>query len=126
MDGLVRWLAIELSPMRVNVVSPGIVNTPIYAGMPEDQRRGMFNGIAEQLPVKRIAKPEDIAQSYVYLAKKRIHNWICCRYRWRRTISLIKIVKAFLIRECLFCVNKLSRIKKKLMHLFHLRIIRNV
>ena len=37
--------------------------------MPEDQRQGMFNGIAEQLPVKRIAQPEDIAQSYVYLAK---------------------------------------------------------
>ena len=69
MDGLVRGLAIELSPMRGNVVSPGIVNTPIYAGMPEDQRQGMFNGIAEQLPVKRIAQPEDIAQSYVYLAK---------------------------------------------------------
>lgn len=68
-DGLVRGLAIELSPMRVNVVSPGIVNTPIYAGMPEDQREGMFKGIAEQLPVKRIAQPEDIAQSYVYLAK---------------------------------------------------------
>ena len=49
-DGLVRWLAIELSPMRVNVVSPGIVNTPIYAGMPEDQRQGMFNGIAETTP----------------------------------------------------------------------------
>lgn len=115
MDGLVRGLAIELSPMRGNVVLPGIVNTPIYAGKPEDQRRGMFNGIAEQLLVKRIA------QSYVNLAKKRIHNWICCRYRWRRSISLIKIVKAFLIRECLFCVNKLSH-----MHLFHLRIIRNV
>ena len=37
--------------------------------MPEDQRQGMFNGIAEQLLVKRIAQPEDIAQSYVYLAK---------------------------------------------------------
>ena len=29
MDGLVRGLAIELSPMRGNVVLPGIVNTPI-------------------------------------------------------------------------------------------------
>jgi len=47
--------------MRVNVVSPGIVNTPIYAGMPKDQREDMFKGIAEQLPVKRIAQPEDIA-----------------------------------------------------------------
>jgi NAD(P)-dependent dehydrogenase (short-subunit alcohol dehydrogenase family) len=68
-EGLVRGLAVDLSPLRVNVVSPGIVDTPIYAGMPEEQRQSMFNGIAQQLPVGRIATPEDIAQSYVYLAK---------------------------------------------------------
>lgn len=68
-DGLVRGLAVELSPTRVNVVSPGIVDTPIYAGMPEQQRQEMFNGIAQQLPVGRVAQPEDIAESYVYLAK---------------------------------------------------------
>ncbi|WP_409290429.1 SDR family oxidoreductase [Peribacillus sp. SCS-37] len=68
-DGLVRGLSVDLAPIRVNVVSPGIVDTPIYAGMQEDQRLGMFNGIAQQLPVGRIAKPEDIAETYVYLAK---------------------------------------------------------
>jgi NAD(P)-dependent dehydrogenase (short-subunit alcohol dehydrogenase family) len=68
-DGLVRGLAVDLSPIRVNVVSPGIVDTPMYEGMPEEQRQGMFTGIGQQLPVGRVAKPEDIAQSYVYLAK---------------------------------------------------------
>jgi NAD(P)-dependent dehydrogenase (short-subunit alcohol dehydrogenase family) len=68
-EGLVRGLAVDLAPIRVNVVSPGIVDTPIYAGMPEEQRQGMFAGIAQQLPVGRIATPEDIAESYVYLAK---------------------------------------------------------
>ncbi|WP_409305826.1 SDR family oxidoreductase [Peribacillus sp. SCS-155] len=68
-DGLVRGLALDLAPIRVNVVSPGIVDTPIYAGMPEQQREEMFAGIGQQLPVGRIAKPEDIAQTYVYLAK---------------------------------------------------------
>lgn len=68
-EGLVRGLAVDLSPIRVNVVSPGIVDTPIYAGMPEEQRQAMFTGIGQQLPVGRIAQPEDIAQSYVYLAK---------------------------------------------------------
>jgi NAD(P)-dependent dehydrogenase (short-subunit alcohol dehydrogenase family) len=67
-DGLVRGLAVDLAPIRVNVVSPGIVDTPIYAGMSEEDRQGMFSGIGQQLPVGRIAKPEDIAQSYVYLA----------------------------------------------------------
>ncbi|MBU8919233.1 SDR family oxidoreductase [Bacillus sp. FJAT-29953] len=68
-EGLVRGLSVDLAPIRVNVVSPGIVDTPIYAGMPDDQRKALFNGIAQQLPVGRIAKPEDIAETYVYLAK---------------------------------------------------------
>ncbi|WP_413299166.1 SDR family oxidoreductase [Bacillus sp. 1P10SD] len=68
-EGLVRGLSVDLAPIRVNVVSPGIVDTPIYAGMPDDQRQALFNGIAKQLPVGRIAKPEDIAETYVYLAK---------------------------------------------------------
>jgi NAD(P)-dependent dehydrogenase (short-subunit alcohol dehydrogenase family) len=68
-EGLVRGLSVDLSPIRVNVVSPGIVNTPVYSGMPEEQRKAMFTGVAQQLLVKRIAEPEDIAQTYVYLAK---------------------------------------------------------
>ncbi|PLT32152.1 SDR family oxidoreductase [Bacillus sp. V5-8f] len=68
-DGLVRGLAVDLSPVRVNVVSPGIVDTPIYSGMPEDQRQAMYNQIGQQLPVGRVAQPEDIAQTYVYLAE---------------------------------------------------------
>jgi NAD(P)-dependent dehydrogenase (short-subunit alcohol dehydrogenase family) len=68
-EGLMRGLAVDLAPIRVNVVSPGIVDTPIYAGMPEEHRKSMFNTIAKQLPVGRVAQPEDIAESYVYLAK---------------------------------------------------------
>lgn len=68
-EGLVRGLAVDLAPIRVNVVSPGIVDTPVYAGMPEEQRQRMFSAIAKELPVGRIATPDDIAESYVYLAK---------------------------------------------------------
>ncbi|MCA1036615.1 SDR family oxidoreductase [Bacillus infantis] len=68
-EGLVRGLSVDLAPIRVNVVSPGIVDTPLYAGMPDDQRQALFNDIAHQLPVGRVAKPEDIADTYVYLAK---------------------------------------------------------
>ncbi|MBP1936800.1 SDR family oxidoreductase [Paenibacillus sediminis] len=39
------------------------------AGIPEDQRQAMYAGIAAQLPVGRVASSEDIAESYVYLAK---------------------------------------------------------
>ncbi|MGQ7889150.1 SDR family oxidoreductase [Paenibacillus sp. WC2504] len=69
LEGLMRGLTLDLAPIRVNVVSPGIVDTPIYAGMTEEQRNSLFNQISEQLPVGRVAKPVDIASSYVYLAK---------------------------------------------------------
>jgi NAD(P)-dependent dehydrogenase (short-subunit alcohol dehydrogenase family) len=69
LEGLMRGLTLDLAPIRVNVVSPGVVNTPVYAGMLEEQRSIMFNAIAQQLPVGRIAQPEDIAATYVYLAK---------------------------------------------------------
>lgn len=71
-EGLVRGLSLELAPTRVNVVSPGLVDTPIFAGMPDEQRQGMFAAVASQLPVGRVATAEDVAQSYVYLAKNGI------------------------------------------------------
>jgi NAD(P)-dependent dehydrogenase (short-subunit alcohol dehydrogenase family) len=61
LQSLVRTLAIELAPRRVNLVSPGLVDTPAYSGMPEEQRRAMFASAAQALPVRRIGRPADIA-----------------------------------------------------------------
>ncbi len=66
-EGLGRALAIELAPVRVNTVSPGIVDTPLYAGMAPDKREVMFKEAAASIPAKRIAKPEEIAQTVLYL-----------------------------------------------------------
>ncbi|PZD73339.1 3-oxoacyl-[acyl-carrier-protein] reductase FabG [Acaryochloris thomasi RCC1774] len=60
-EGLGRSLAVELAPVRVNVISPGLVKPPIYSDMPEEQREAMYKNTAEQLPVQRIGLPEDIA-----------------------------------------------------------------
>ncbi|SEB49995.1 SDR family oxidoreductase [Paenibacillus sp. GP183] len=68
-EGLVRGLAVDLAPIRINVVSPGIVETPAYAGIPEQNRKAMFERMGAQLPVGRIAQAEDIGETYVYLAK---------------------------------------------------------
>jgi NAD(P)-dependent dehydrogenase (short-subunit alcohol dehydrogenase family) len=60
-EALGRALAIELAPIRVNVISPGLTNTPAYAAMPDDARRGMFAVAAKRSLVGRVGRPEDIA-----------------------------------------------------------------
>ncbi len=62
LDALARSLAIDLAPVRVNAVSPGIIDTPIRAAMPEDARRAMLQQIASGLPVRRVGLGEDIAR----------------------------------------------------------------
>jgi NAD(P)-dependent dehydrogenase (short-subunit alcohol dehydrogenase family) len=57
-----RSLALELAPVRVNVVSPGIIDTPIRAAMPEAVRNEMLAKAAAALPVGRVGVGEDIAR----------------------------------------------------------------
>jgi len=62
LESLTRALALELAPVRVNCVSPGIIDTPIRAAMPEAARRDMLAKTAAALPVGRVGLGEDIAQ----------------------------------------------------------------
>jgi NAD(P)-dependent dehydrogenase (short-subunit alcohol dehydrogenase family) len=61
LESLARALALELAPVRVNCVSPGIIDTPIRAAMPEAARREMLEKIAAALPVRRVGLGQDIA-----------------------------------------------------------------
>jgi NAD(P)-dependent dehydrogenase (short-subunit alcohol dehydrogenase family) len=67
LESLARALALELAPVRVNAVSPGIVDTPIRAAMPEEARREMLARTAAALPVGRVGIGEDIARQIVSL-----------------------------------------------------------
>jgi NAD(P)-dependent dehydrogenase (short-subunit alcohol dehydrogenase family) len=64
---MAQTLARELAPLRVNVVSPGLVDTPAYDGLPAEAKAGMFAGAAHALPVGRTGTADDIAQAIVYL-----------------------------------------------------------
>ncbi|RMI32149.1 SDR family oxidoreductase [Nocardia stercoris] len=64
LDGLARGLAIELAPVRVNVVSPGWVDTPIWDGLPMD-KEAAFAELAARLPVRRVGRPDDIADAFL-------------------------------------------------------------
>jgi NAD(P)-dependent dehydrogenase (short-subunit alcohol dehydrogenase family) len=62
LESLARSLALELAPVRVNAVSPGIIDTPIRAAMPEQARKEMLEKTAASLPVGRVGVGEDIAR----------------------------------------------------------------
>lgn len=61
LESLTRALALELAPVRVNCVSPGIVDTPIRTAMPEAARKDMLAKTAAGLPAGRVGLAEDIA-----------------------------------------------------------------
>jgi NAD(P)-dependent dehydrogenase (short-subunit alcohol dehydrogenase family) len=67
LEALARGLALELAPVRVNAVSPGLIDTPLWSGMPENQREAMFARAAQNLPARRIGRPEDIANAVMFL-----------------------------------------------------------
>jgi NAD(P)-dependent dehydrogenase (short-subunit alcohol dehydrogenase family) len=70
MEGLTRALAVELAPVRVNIVSPGVVKTPLWSSMSESERDTFYQGIAETLPVGHVGGVDEIAQAYLYLMQQ--------------------------------------------------------
>lgn len=62
-----RALALELAPTRVNIVSPGWVDTPMWDQLVGEAKAGFFAQMAARLPSQKIATPADVAAAYVYL-----------------------------------------------------------
>ncbi|WP_029911683.1 SDR family oxidoreductase [Caulobacter sp. UNC358MFTsu5.1] len=67
LEGLVRALAVELAPIRVNAVSPGWVRSPIWADVAGDRTDEILNAMAARLPVGRVGEPADIADAIAFL-----------------------------------------------------------
>lgn len=67
LESLGRGLALEYSPARVNTVSPGLIDTPLWSKMEEGSRNAMFERVAANLPAKAIGQPTDIANAVVFL-----------------------------------------------------------
>jgi NAD(P)-dependent dehydrogenase (short-subunit alcohol dehydrogenase family) len=66
-EALTKALAVELAPIRVNAVSPGVVRSPLWSGMSEQEREQMYQEIGKTLPAGRVGEVEDIAHAYLYL-----------------------------------------------------------
>lgn len=68
-DVLGKGLAVELAPLRVNMISPGVIDTPLHARLPDEMRSSMFKSAAERLPAGRVGRPRDIATMAVEVMK---------------------------------------------------------
>jgi NAD(P)-dependent dehydrogenase (short-subunit alcohol dehydrogenase family) len=69
-EALTRALAVELAPIRVNAVSPGIVRTNLWQNMSADEREQLFESVGKRLPVGRVGEAHDIAQAYLFLMQE--------------------------------------------------------
>lgn len=68
-DGLARGLALDLKPVRVNVVHPGAVHTELFGMFPEEQLEAMLKIFRNSSTTGTVGRPEDLAESYIYLMK---------------------------------------------------------
>ncbi|WP_207485531.1 SDR family oxidoreductase [Arenibaculum pallidiluteum] len=66
---LAAALAVELGPIRVNVVSPGWVDTPIWTHVAGDAKASTLDAMARRLPVGRVGQPDDIADAIRFLMR---------------------------------------------------------
>jgi len=65
-ESLTRALAVELAPIRVNAVCPGIVRSPLWDPMPQASRDQMYRDTAASIPAGRVGEVGDIAQAYLF------------------------------------------------------------
>ena len=63
---MVRNLALDMKPLRVNLVVPGAVDTELWDGMTSEKKQEMFDGIEARVPTGKVGQAEDVAESFLY------------------------------------------------------------
>ena len=69
LEAMVRPLAKELKPTRVNAVSPGVIDTPWWHRLPAEQRQAVFDRYANLASVGRVGRAEDVADAILFLIR---------------------------------------------------------
>ncbi|KAK1954605.1 short chain dehydrogenase [Colletotrichum sublineola] len=71
LQGVVKQLAVELKPLRVNVVSPGYVDTGLWDGVTPEAKEEMIKGAEATMPTGKLGRVEDVVEAYLWLMKDR-------------------------------------------------------
>jgi NAD(P)-dependent dehydrogenase (short-subunit alcohol dehydrogenase family) len=69
-EALTRALAVELAPIRVNAVCPGVVRTNLWQGMNADAREHLYESVGKSLLVGRVGEASEIARAYLFLMQE--------------------------------------------------------
>ncbi len=66
LESVTKVLAKELSPIRVNAVSPGLTMTEAYKNMDDSTRSSMYDNAKNNLPAGKVGEPSEIAMGYLF------------------------------------------------------------
>ena len=69
LESMIGTLALELAPTRVNAVSPGVIDTPWWDGLPAAAKAEVFDEQARTLPAGRVGRSSDVARAVMFLAE---------------------------------------------------------
>ncbi len=73
-DFLTRSLAVELAPIRVNAISPGVIDTGAWDSLGEDGKRDYFAHISDINPARRIGTVDDVADAVLFAAHQHLSH----------------------------------------------------
>jgi len=65
LEGMIKTLAVELAPLRVNAVSPGLTDTAAWQRIPSDIREQMYAKAASETPAGRVGQADDVAKAVI-------------------------------------------------------------
>jgi NAD(P)-dependent dehydrogenase (short-subunit alcohol dehydrogenase family) len=77
-EAFARSLAVDLAPIRVNTIQPGLVDTP-FLDVLGDKRDAIIEEYSRRLPVRRPGRPEEIADAVLFLMKNGFVTGITLR-----------------------------------------------
>jgi len=66
---LTRALAVELAPIRVNAVCPGMIRTEVWNAIPEERREASFTQMTKNQLIPRIGEVAEASEAYLYLMR---------------------------------------------------------
>lgn len=80
LDALTRGLSMDVAPIRVNCVAPGMVDTELWWWLEEEKRKVLFEEYSKKFLTRSVGLPEEVAEAYVYLIR--------CNYVTGQTITV--------------------------------------